>query len=272
MYATRAAAKLGFRIVTLVGLMTACLLLAACGRATWWASDESLGRISAEIADRAAANDTTYFSALTADRESVPALIGEIRRSGIATNYADHLVVATADSASLVYDRKAGSAQTVSFIIRLSLVDGAPRVDQIATDVQPSVEPTAIAGKSGEPSAETTPTEFGDVAVSITLPGGRLQAYRLNTAIIGLTNMSERPVEITVPLNGIVRVTDEQDRVVFEGFEPPIQDIDGRQHLLAPLDTVYGVVRFVGPDPGVYAVTAQVSGIWSAPFAVESAY
>lgn len=263
--------RLPLRIAIVIALGVLAPFLVACEQATWKVSDQSLAALARDVDDRARQGDSQYFSALTPDRQSVPAILQQIERSGLATNYAEHLIIESPDTGVLAYGLMGDETPGVAFAIRLSLVDGEARVDQIVTvpgehAVGPPPPPVTVM------SAEATPSVVGSVSVSVATSSDSLRGYGWQSALIGLTNTSLEGTSVPVPLDLLVRITDSQARLVTEGFEPTDTPRPTRSEFLAPGATVYGTVRFVAPEPGVYTLLGQANGVWSRAHELEMVY
>ncbi len=263
--------RLPLRIVIVFVLGALAPGLVACEQATWKMSEQSLAALARHVDARARQGDTQYFGALTPDRQAVPAILQQITRSGLATNYAEHLIIESPDSGVLAYGLMGDRTEGVSFAIRVSLVGGEARVDQIVTHPGESTGgslPSTVASLS----AEGTPSVVGSLSVSVSTSTRPLRGYGWQSALIGLTNTSIEGTSVTVPLDLLVRITDSQDRLVAEGFEPSDSLQPIRSEFLAPGGTVYGTVRFVAPEPGIYKLNGRANGVWSGAVELETVY
>jgi hypothetical protein len=248
------------------------LALVGCKEASWQISDAALGSVAADVAAHAQSNDVTYFTGMTADRQAIPRIIEQINRSGLATNYSDHLIVESADSARLVYGAVGDDTAGGGFAIDLSLVDGKPRVDQVTTTA--NVDVTAAPVTSSEPTVGVEPAHDapGDIIVGVSLPAARIRGYGLQSALVQFTNASDVATTVPVPLSVQVRIVDEENRVVSEGFEPSDEPQARGEVFLPPGATVHETVRFIAPSPGRYVLNAEANGIWSLPSELETTY
>jgi hypothetical protein len=167
--------RLLLRIAVLITLTTLALSLVVCRPSPWEMADQSLAALTRELADRAAQHDVQYFEGLTPARERVPELIEQVLRSGIATNYAQHLKVETPTDATLIYGVMGDATPGTAFAVALSLVDGHPRVDQITTN--PEWESGGgVWIPSGPVSPPQSPAEIAPVSVTVMLAPGPIRA------------------------------------------------------------------------------------------------
>lgn len=264
--------RLSLRIAIWIALAAVAPGLVACQQASWTMADESLAALAREVAEHAASNDVAYFAGLTPDRQAAPDIIEQVARSGIATNYADHLIVEAPDSATLKYGPAGDDAPATSLVIQVSLVDGKARVDQILTyDVAETVAGPGAVSKPTD-SSEVTASAVGSVTVSVSVASDPVRGYGWQSALVGYTNTSREGTSVPVPLDVMVRITDGQNRLVSEGFEPT--DVDEPRSLLflPPWSTVYESVRFVAPEPGRYRLRGRANGVWSSSVGFETTY
>ena len=175
---------------------------------------KAIAVVARQLADDAATGDPDYFTGLTPDREAIPALMRRIERSGIATNYADHVLAETSDSAMLGYRLKAEDATATSFSVKLRLIDGSARVEQIVMGKpeQPGDAPATPIPPVG--SSEATSSEIGSISVSASIESARLRGYGLHSALVAYTNTSNEATTVLEPLNIELRLIDDDDREV----------------------------------------------------------
>jgi hypothetical protein len=258
------------RIVILTAIVAVTLGLVACEQAPWRMADQSVAALARDVADRAASNDTQYFRALTPDRAAVPGLIQQIMRSGIATNYASHLIIASPDSATLAYGLSGDDTTATSFALELSLVEGKPRLDQIVT-----IGGQDLGGSPGTlsvpvASSKAAASEVGSVSVSVSIASDRVSGYGLHSALIAYTNTSDEATSVAVPLDTAVRITDSQDALVSEGPGQTDTLESPHRELLPPWSTIYASVQFRAPMPGRYALRSRANGVWSSTVNLET--
>ncbi|PKQ30354.1 MAG: hypothetical protein CVT60_00705 [Actinobacteria bacterium HGW-Actinobacteria-10] len=252
-------------------LVCAALLVGAVGCEPvppWTAADEQLAALARHIAERAEQGDTNYFRGLTVQTQMLPALMERVSRSGIATNYAEHLEVQADGDAILVYSREDDPAQVASFTVRLSLHDGKPRVDQIIVG-ETSGEVTArieTLFKRSPVPAEKAATRH----VSVSLAPGSLRAGAEWPALIGYANTSSEDIWVPQPLGYHVIITDIRGEQVWIWGPFGSLPQTGSTHI-APLEALYGAVRFTAPEPGSYLLYARANGTMSAATKIEVA-
>jgi|GEM_PF-4753884 len=249
-------------------LVTLTLGVAACESAqSWEGADEELAALAREVADNAQRNDFNYFRGLTADTDRVPDLIQEVARSGIATNYAEHLEVESDTEAALVYGREGDSTFATPFSVELSLHDGMPRVDQIILG-EDRGEITARLGDLVEPTAQSETAVPPNVSVSIA--PAPLAAGSEHSALVSYANTSDGREWVSLPLNAHAIVVDtEGARLWIWG---PFAAPDPTDTvMLAPLESAYAVVRFTAPEPGTYLLYGRVDDTLSPSVSFETA-
>ena len=258
------------RIAVLIALAAVTPGLAACEQASWKMADKSLAAVARDVAGHAASSDVGYFRGLTPDRQAVPDIIRQIARSGIATNYADHLIVATPGSATLAYSLRGDDTTATSLAIELSLVDGEVRVDQIFTHGTEKIVGSPGAPSEAIVSSEVIPSEIGSISVAVSIAPDKVRGYGLQSALIGYTNTSSEATIVPVPLDVFFRITDSQNRLVSEGFEPTDTLQPTNPEFLPPWATIYDSVRFVAPQPGRYTLRGRANGVWSSAVEFET--
>jgi hypothetical protein len=258
--------------VVLVPLLIVALGLPGCARAQWGFESRSMAALARELADHAENNDASYFMALSPDRQGVPDLMAQIRRSGIATNYADHLQIDTSSEAALVY-REAGNAGTRTFfIVELSIVDGTPRIDQIISSRTAETAAAPDTPATVSTTVERLPDPVGPVSVSVILGSDRVTARSPQSALICYTNSSDETTCVAVPLDTILRIADTANRSVSEWAAVSQQDAtDGASiEYLAPWHTTYAAVRFEAPEPGDYTLYGSANGVQAEAVSLQS--
>lgn len=264
--------RLSLRIVILIALGAVAPGLVACSQTPWRPSDKSLAALARDVADHAAGNDTQYFSGLTPDREQIPELMRQVARSGIATNYADHLVVESSNSAVLAYGLMGDHTPATSFAIELSLVNGKPRMDQIITGGAAEVEASPETLSEPVLMPEAPLSEIGSISVSVSIPSNQVIGGSIQSVLIGYTNTSSEGTSVPVPLDTLLQITDGRDRLVFERRGPT----DGGQPIhfefLPPGATIYGSILFPAPQAGEYYLYGQADGVRSAPLNLETTH
>jgi hypothetical protein len=252
--------RLPLRIAILVTFGAFALGLFGCQQAPWKLADRSVAALAREVATHATNTDSEYFMSISPAPERVPELIEQIARSGIATNYAEHLRVETPTEATLVYGVMGDVTPGTSFAVRLSLVDGSARVDQIV-----AFHEGEVGWGLGTPSGSGVPSEEslsvpGVFSVSAAIASKRVFARSRQTAVIGYTNTSPERTSVSQPLSVTLRITGAKGGIVStrESLEilrraSPV--------LLAPGETVYCTVGFDAPVPGDYILHASANGV-----------
>ena len=91
----------------------------------------SVADVARVISERATAGDRTYFEAVVPDAKTVPDIIRQVKASGIATNYADHLTQESSSTAVLDYHLKGDGPVALLFVVNLKLADEGWAVDSI---------------------------------------------------------------------------------------------------------------------------------------------
>lgn len=260
------------RIGILVALVGVVLGLVACKQASWEMADRSLGERAREIADHAAAGDTAYFSGLTPDREAIPGIVEQIARSGIATNYAEHLVVADSDSASLAYGVMGDDTRGISLRIELSLSGGDVRVDQIYSAEAAEASEIASSGAGRSISSGVVASQVGSTSVTVSIGSGPVRGYGLQAALVGYTNLSDEGTSVPLPLDVGIRIADSRNRLVFGSVGPAVHPEPVGTRYLTPGATIYGSVRFAAPAPGRYTLYGRANDEWSPPIQLVTSY
>ena len=248
------------RTITFTLLVAVMLSVLGCARTSsdsWAAVDDQVAAIARDVAKKAR-GDVNYFRGLTPARDRVPELMEQVARSGIATNYAEHLVVESDAQAALVYEAEMGVTQSTAFSIELSFTDGQVRVDQIVVgESTPSVaeKPSVFS----EPAI--TPEEGAPALVSVGVSSSSLVAGTEQVAIVCYTNTSGRSVWVDLPLDAGAATVPVKGGYVSEW------DADARDGvsavMLAPFGSTCGLVRFTLAEPGDYFLFARANGVWS---------
>ena len=256
------------KIIMSVVLSALSLSLISCGNGLFNSTDRTLGPLAREVADRAQQNDVQYFMALSPARERVPELIAQIGRSGIATNYAEHLVMQTATEGSLNYGVNGDATPGTSFAILLSFVEHRPRIDQIveyqngeqgSAAATPAVAPGAVVPSRG-PDRSTVET----VAAFVAIASDQLAANTRQGAFVGYINTSSTCLVLAQPLDVSLRIADRDNRLVSTWTADAIPDPLDTAFLM-PWDTIYGALRFQSPEPGHYLLYGSADGVQTSP-------
>lgn len=92
----------------------------------------SLEAVANEIAEHASRNDTAYFADHGASPETIPELIAQISRSGLATNYADHFVADGQQKATLNYHLTEDVSPPTFYGVELRLVNNQWQIKWIS--------------------------------------------------------------------------------------------------------------------------------------------
>ena len=252
--------RLSFKINVLAAVGAVALTLIGCQQAPWKIADQSVGALARDVATHAEQNDTEYFTGLSPARERVPTLIEQVRRSGIATNYAAHLRVDTPSEATLIYGVMGDTTPGTSFAVRLSLVDGQPRVDQIIEYQKGEVGESLGSPAGSITPSQVTPSAIGATSVSVAIASGRLIAGSEQSAVIGYTNASNDATSVALPLDVVVRITDADNALVSKWESPAVRQRT-RYAFLTPWETIYVTVRFKAPDSGDYILYGSANGV-----------
>ena len=261
--------RLSLRVAIVVTLAAVALSLIACDQDPWKSAEDSLGVLARDVADRAERNDVKYFEGLTPDPEKVPDLIAQIASSGIASNYAEHLVVETDDSASLVYGETGDLNSPAAFAVRLSLVDGQPQVWQFFSYREEDEDGNAGAFRPPNTTPSSRASEIGTVSVQVTLPSKLVVARSESSALISFTNSSDESIGIPRPFDGVIRIVDVSSRTVSEWeLNPNLKPTDAV--VLAPWETIYHVVTFEAPESGGYRVQGYTNGVWAPAISLQA--
>jgi len=248
-----------------IALAAVALSLVGCEQASWKMANRSLAALARDVAYRAECNDIQYFMAVSPARERVPDLIRQIARSGLATNYAEHLLARTPTEASLNYGVKGDLTPGASFAIELSLVDGEPRIDQI---ICYQVGDEGLEESSGIPesfsqaisSYNATRSTIGTASVSVTTASGQIIADSEQFAVVRYINTSSECMSVSRPLDVVLWIADDENRVV-SWWEPADVPYPTNAVFLAPWETVYRFVRFRAPVPGHYVLYGSADGV-----------
>lgn len=256
-------------IIALLLLAAVLVGSAGCIRAEpWKGADKQLRAVARDVAQKAESDDVNYFRGLCAARDRISELMGEIERSGLATNYAEHLKVRSDTDAVLDYGLDAGLDPPTNFTIQLSLKKGELTVDQIVFGETPPAPTKAPTRQISVPvvSAEMTSTSRVDVA----LPSRRPLAGSEQVAFISYLNTSDEERTVPQPPDvGIIIIDLPAGKLVKEWnpLEPPGTE---QPLMLAPLQSSYGVVRFKAPKAGRYLVFGRANGVLSAPLEIQT--
>jgi len=213
-----------------------------------------------EVADRAALNDVNYFRGLIVDREKVPALIESVARSGIATNYAEHLEIESKTDATLVYRQDDGDVVLATpFTVRLSVNGGVSRVDQIIIGEYQG----DVAERLGSFVARAKPSAMAtEPLVSVAMAPGPFVAGSEQSVMICYANTLNTTARVPQPLTGQLIVIDAAGERVWAWGDFGASDLIGAVNL-APLESAYGTVTFTVPEPAFYILYARVNGTLS---------
>jgi len=239
-----------------------------CERAQqpWGVADGQLAASARVIADKAEQNDVNYFRGLTADREKLPDLMEQVARSGIATNYAEHLEVESDTDATLVYRPEGDLTLTTPFTVLLSLHNGKARVDQIILGERNREAATRL----GSLFERIAPLEMtAPPSVSVALAPGPLVAGTEQSALISYANTLDESLWVSWPMSSQVIIVDAAgERAWVWG---PFKALDPTgAHNLAPFESAHEVVRFTAPASGSYIVFGRANGVLSSAMSLTT--